>query len=53
MQSMVERQKRLVRQELEAMLRLHGKQHVVSYEEHRLIERQDAVGFDLFLRIPQ
>lgn len=37
--------------EIESMIQLRGKPHIVSYEEHRIIPKKDRPGYDLFLRM--
>jgi len=44
-------QLRHVAREIDAMVTLRGKQHIVAYEEHRIIPKPEGLGFDLFLRM--
>lgn len=37
--------------EIESMIQLRGKPHIVSYEEHRIIPKKGRPGYDLFLRM--
>ncbi len=37
--------------EIEAMINLKGAPHIVAYEEHKIVEKPEGTGFDLFLRM--
>ena len=37
--------------EIDAMVSLRGKPNIVSYEEHKVMPKEDGRGYDLFLRM--
>ncbi len=37
--------------EIMAMLEIRGCSHIVAYEEHKIIEKNEVLGYDLFLRM--
>ena len=37
--------------EIDAMIKLRGKAHIVSYEEHKVVPKENNGGYDLFLRM--
>ena len=40
-----------VRDEIDAMYKLRGYTNIVSYEDHKIIEKPGGIGYDLFLRM--
>lgn len=37
--------------EIDAMVKLRGKAHIVAYEEHKVVPKENQPGYDLFLRM--
>ena len=40
-----------VRDEIDAMYKLRGYTNIVTYEDHKIIEKPGGIGYDLFLRM--